>query len=164
MLDKKSKIPASQQARIELAVAALSVALRPNQKSYGFVFQCVIDSIEGKENGRVTWLQNQNGRYGAGLKLVVELEKKIFLEKTAIFYEDFHLDPSYQYEEEAPAQPAQVIAFHRPTLQQDLSKLKLPQLKELAAKLGIVPTGDKRKKQSWVDALTIHQLPVQQAA
>jgi hypothetical protein len=159
MLDKKSKIPASQQARIELAVAALSIALRPNQKSYGFVFQCVIDSIEGKENGRVTWLANQNGRYATGLKLVVEREREIFLEKTAGLYEDFHL-------EQAPAEsvePAQVLPFPN-TPKRDLAQLKVAKLKEIAAQLCIKPEGDKRKKQTWINAIASYESASQQAA
>ena len=96
MQDKNSKISSEQQARIEVAVETLAAALRPNQK-IGFFFQCVIDSVEAKSNGRVDWLNKQEGRFATGLKHLVNREKELFQPV-----------PQLQIVESAP-QPAQLV-------------------------------------------------------
>lgn len=124
MYDKYSKISLEQQARIETAVAELAAVLRPKQK-IGFFFQCAIDAVEGKDNGRVGWIEKQNGRFGTGLKAIVSREKELF----------------------APAKPQlRVVAL-------DYSKIKLQKLKEMAASFNIKPAGDKRRRDTWINAI-----------
>ena len=38
-----------------------------------------------------------------------------------------------------------------------MNALKLNELKKIASELGAVPTGDKRKKQAWIDAIEAKQ-------
>ncbi len=139
MQDKNSRISLEQQARIEVAVEKLAAVLRPNQK-IGFFFQCVIDSVEGRSNGRVAWIEKQNGRFGTGLKSIVSQEKELF---------------------QASVRPQLQIVKPQAI---DFSKIKLQHLKEMAVSLGIKPVGDKRRRDTWINALVEYknsrQLPV----
>ncbi|AVH74357.1 hypothetical protein [Nostoc sp. 'Lobaria pulmonaria (5183) cyanobiont'] len=41
--------------------------------------------------------------------------------------------------------------------QQALSRYNLPRIKRIAAELGVIPTGDKRAAQTWINAIITHQ-------
>ncbi|MEH2382869.1 MAG: hypothetical protein V7K27_28955 [Nostoc sp.] len=46
---------------------------------------------------------------------------------------------------------------HPTYTQQALYRYTFPRLKKIAAELGVIPTGDKRASDTWVNAIIAHQ-------